>query len=110
MQKISNTLIPASRKHNPALQRVGDVIKKYKLDDKNKTISREFQLYAYDLAVELNDLAHKSLYMRLAKNTPRGLMESARSFVKDAQNARSKGRLFMWRLKQLKDEPKRKLH
>ena len=44
--------------------------------------------------------------MRLAKNTPRGLMESARSFVKDATNAKSKGRLFMWRLKQLKESVK----
>ena len=85
------------------LTSVGNILDKYKLDDKNKTVSREFQLYAYDLAVELGDLAHKSLYMRLAKNTPRGLMESARSFVKDAQNARSKGKLFMWILKQLKD-------
>lgn len=87
-----------------SLTSIGDILGKYKLDDKNKTVSREFQLYAYDLAVELNDLAHKSLYMRLAKNTPRGLMETARSFVKDATNARSKGRLFMWKLKQLKNE------
>ena len=85
------------------MQKIGDIVKKYKLDDKDKYVSREFQLYAYDLAVELDDLAHKSLYMRLAKTTPRGLMESARSFVKDAQNARSKGRLFMWKLKQLKE-------
>ena len=84
------------------MQKISDALKKYKLDDKNKTVSREFQLYAYDLAVELNDLAHKSLYMRLAKDTPRGLMESARSFVKDATNARSKGRLFMWKLGELK--------
>jgi hypothetical protein len=84
------------------LTAVGDLLSKYQLDDKNKTVSREFQLYAYDLAVELGDLAHKSLYMRLAKNTPRGLMETARSFVKDAANARSKGRLFMWKLSQLK--------
>ena len=61
------------------------------------------------MAVELDDLAHKSLYMRLAKNTPRGLMESARSFVKDATNAKSKGRLFMWRLKQLKENAKIKI-
>lgn len=84
------------------MQKIGDTLSKYKLDDKNKTVSREFQLYAYDLAVELDDLAHKSLYMRLAKVTPRGLMENARSFVKDASNARSKGKLFMWKLKQLK--------
>ncbi len=84
------------------MQKVGDIIAKYKFDDTDKYVSREFQKYAYDLAVELGDLPHKSLYMKLAKTTPRGLMESARSFVKDAQNARSKGRLFMWKLSELK--------
>jgi hypothetical protein len=84
------------------MQKISDIVAKYKLDDTDKYVSREFQKYAYDLAVELNDLPHKSLYMRLAKDTPRGLMESARSFVKDAQNARSKGKLFMWKLQQLK--------
>lgn len=86
------------------MQKVGDLITKYKLDDTDKYVSREFQKYAYDLAVELGDLPHKSLYMKLAKTMPRGIMESARSFVKDASNARSKGKLFMWKLKQLKNE------
>jgi hypothetical protein len=84
------------------LTSIGDVLSKYKLDDTDKYVSREFQKYAYDLAEELGDMDHKSLYMKLAKETPRGLMESARSFVKDAQNARSKGRLFMWKLGELK--------
>jgi len=84
------------------MQKVGDIIQKYKLDDTDKYVSREFQKYAFDLASELGDLAHKSLYMKLAKETPRGILESARSFVKDATNARSKGRLFMWKLKELK--------
>ena len=84
------------------MQKIGDALKKYKLDDTDKYVSREFQKYAYDLAVELGDLPHKSLYMRLAKTTPRILMEKARSFVADAQNAHSKGKLFMWKLKQLK--------
>lgn len=88
------------------MQKVGDIVAKFKTDDTDKYVSREFQKYAYDLSVELDDLAHKSLYMKLAKTTPRGLMESARSFVKDATNARSKGRLFMWRLKQLKNNAK----
>lgn len=88
------------------MQKISDVISKYKLDDKDKYVSREFQKYAYDLAVELNDLAHKPLYMRLCKTTPRILLEKARSFVSDAQNARSKGRLFMWKLTQLKKEAK----
>jgi hypothetical protein len=90
------------------MQKVGDIINKYKLEDTDKYVSREFQKYAYDLAEELGDMEHKSLYMKLSKETPRGLLESARSFVKDAQNARSKGRLFMWKLLQLKNESKSK--
>jgi hypothetical protein len=69
-------------------------------------VSKEFQKYAYDLAVELGDLSHKSLYMKLAKETPRILLEKARSFVKDATNAKSKGRLFMWKLSELKKQVK----
>lgn len=90
------------------MQKVGDVIKKYRLDDRDKYLSREFQKYAYDLSEELGDASHRSLYMKLAKETPRGLLETARSFVKDATNARSKPRLYMWKLKQLKDEIKNK--
>lgn len=89
-------------KRSKHLTSVGDILDKYKLDNTDKYVSREFQKYAYDLAVELDDLSHKSLYMKLAKTTPRGLMESARSFVKDASNAKSKGRLFMWKLNQLR--------
>lgn len=90
------------------MQKIGDIIQKYKLDDTDKYVSREFQKYAYELAEELGDMAHKSLYMKLAKETPRGLMETARSFVKDAANARSKGRLYMWKLQQLKKDVKLK--
>ena len=84
------------------MQKIGDIVTKYKFDDTDKYVSREFQKYAYDLATDLGDLAHKSLYMKLAKETPRILLEKARSFVKDAENARSKGRLFMWKLAELK--------
>lgn len=84
------------------MQKIGDLVKKYQLDDTDKYVSREFQKYAYDLAVELGDLSHKSLYMKLAKTTPRAMMENARSFVKDATNVQSRGRLFMWKLKELK--------
>ncbi len=84
---------------------IGDVLKKFKIEE-DKYISREFQQYGYDLAEELGDMKHKALYIKLAKETPRGLLESARSFVKDANNANSKGRLFMWKLKQLKNKTK----
>lgn len=91
-----------------AMQKISDIVNKYKLTDTDKYLSREFQKYAYDLAVELNDLSHKSLYMKICKDTPRILIERARTFVSDASQARSKGRLFMWRLKQLKEEFKNK--
>lgn len=84
------------------MQKIGDIVNKYKLEDRDKYISREFQKYAYDLAVELGDLSHKSLYMRLAKITPRILLEKAKSFAIDATKESNKGRLFMWKLKQLK--------
>lgn len=88
------------------MQKIGDIVGKFKFDDKDKYVSREFQKYGYDLAQELGDPKGTSLYIKLAKETPRGLMETARSFVKDAQNARSKTRLFMWKLNELKKEAK----
>ena len=80
--------------------KIGDVVAKFNIE-KDKYISAEFQKYGYDLAMELDDLKHKALYIKLAKVTPRQKMEAARSFVKDATNAKSKARLFMWKLGQL---------
>lgn len=80
------------------------ILKGYQLEtDKQRRISREWQDYAYRLALELDDLKHKSLYMKLAKEVDRALMEEVRIFVRGS-NAKSKGRLFMWRLKQMRDE------
>ena len=76
------------------------------IPEEDKYISREFQQYGYDLAEELGDLKHKALYIKLAKVTSRGLIETARSFVKDASNVRSKGKLFMWKLNELKTKSK----
>jgi len=90
--------------------KVGDVLKKYQTDDTDKYISREFQKYGYDLAEALGDMKHKSLYIKLAKETPRALLESAKSFVMDANNAKNKGSLFMWKLSQLKNTSRDNLH
>lgn len=73
----------------------------YTLQDKGGYISQEFQDYGYRLAVDLDDEKHKSLYIKLAKEKPRQWLEKARSFVLDADAARSKARLFMWKLKQI---------
>lgn len=81
-------------------QTVGDILKKFNpLED--KYISREFQAYGIYLSETLGDYKHKSLYIRLAKTVPRAILEKALSFVKDA-NARSKARLFMWKMGELR--------
>lgn len=89
-----------SKANQPTL--LGDILAKYQKPEDGKYITQEFQDYAYRLAVDLDDLAHKSLYMRLAKSTPRGLLDAARGFALDAPNARSKARIFMWKLRDLR--------
>lgn len=83
------------------MQTVGTILKKFNpLED--KYISREFQAYGIYLAEALGDYKHKSLYIRLAKTIPRAILEKALSFVKDS-HARNKGRLFMWKMKELRN-------
>lgn len=79
------------------------ILKNYDLDRK-KYISQEFQDYGYRLAVALDDLEHKSLYIKLAKEEDRRLLEEVKNFVKSAYEVKSKARLFMWKLAALKRE------
>lgn len=81
---------------------LGDILAKYQPSDRAKYISQEFQDYGYRLAVDLNDMDHKSLYIRMAKTVPRTILEAARAFAVDAEHAKSKGRLFMWKVTQLR--------
>lgn len=67
-----------------------------------KFITQEFQHFGYRLAEGLDDLEHKSLYIKLAKEVDRELLQRAWDFVKDSR-AKSKGRLFMWKLKKLRE-------
>ena len=87
---------------------IGDVLDKYKKQDKDKYISREFQKYGYDLAVEMDEPKKAALYIKLAKNTERAILENARSFIKGANNVKSKGKLFLWKVKKLKENSKKK--
>ena len=82
---------------------LGDIFKVYTpADDSGKYISKEFQDFGYRLAVDLDDLAHKALYIRLAKTVDRAILEKARAFAVDALHARSRARLFMWKMRELK--------
>lgn len=85
---------------------IGSLFDKYQAKENGKYISQEFQDYGYRLAVDLNDLPHKSLYIKLAKREPRAWLEQARRFVIDASSAKSKAKLFMWKLGQLKKAEK----
>lgn len=96
-----------TNKKTKGFSTIKDVLKDFKSDE-DKYISQEFQKYGYELSKELGDLKNKSLYIKLAKETPRYLLEEARGFIKDASNVKSPARLFMWRLKQLRDEKKKK--
>jgi hypothetical protein len=69
----------------------------------NKYISRPEQLLALRVAKELGDEKHKTLYLHLCKHLKAGLIEQALGFVSDAQ-ARDRGRLFSWKIKQLRRE------
>lgn len=71
----------------------GDVRNKY-----------EFQAFGNKLAEELNDPKHRSLYIKLAKSEDRGLLEQARDFVLNQEHITFKGKLFMWKLKELRKE------
>lgn len=88
------------------MQSIKQVLAKFD-PTKDKYISREFQAFGVHLAEELNDMKHKSLYIKMAKTEHRAILEKAFSFVVDSK-ANNKGALFMWKVKQLKDEKKAK--
>ncbi|OGH20208.1 MAG: hypothetical protein A3D74_00825 [Candidatus Levybacteria bacterium RIFCSPHIGHO2_02_FULL_37_13] len=84
------------------MQNISQILDKFH-PTKDKYISREFQSFGIHLAEELNDYKHRGLYIRLAKTVHRSILEKALSFVVDS-NAKNKGALFMWKLKELKAE------
>lgn len=83
-----------------------DILEKYDIDNQGKYITREFQDYGYRLAMELGDADRVGMYIKLAKTMDRTLLETAKNFVKDARNVKHKGRLFLWKVGQLKKEKK----
>jgi hypothetical protein len=84
------------------MQKLGKVLAKVDLtNNEDKYLSREFQKYGIYLSEKLEDPSHKSLYIRLAKTVDRKILDAALSFVLDAQ-AKSKARLFMWKVTQLR--------
>ena len=75
------------------------------LEKRQKYVKMEYQSYGLELAKELQDWKNRSLYIRLAKNTDRKILEMARYFVKDQspETIKTPYKLFMWKLRQLKE-------
>jgi hypothetical protein len=75
------------------------------LAKRQKYIKNDFQAIGLQIAEELNDWKHKALYIRLAKTSDPKILEAARNFIKDQSphTIKSKARLFMWKLKQLRN-------
>ena len=71
-----------------------------------KYVKHDFQDLGYRIAVKLNDLPHRSLYMRLAKTKSEAVLTQAMSFALDypLKYGNNRARIFMWKLKDLKEK------
>lgn len=85
-----------------AMKRLGQIIDEVKNPHRPKNLHKEFQVYGVYLAETLGDTKHYSLYIKLAKQYPRGILEEALNFAKDYPSAKSKAKIFMWKMGQLK--------
>jgi hypothetical protein len=83
------------------MEQIGNIIQRLEKKRESQRISREFQDYGVRLAEVLGDSKHKSLYIKLSKEKPRKALEEALSYVMDYPHAKNRGRLFMWKLKEL---------
>lgn len=82
---------------------IKQAIAEVKFKDRPKNIAHEFQMYGVYLAESLDDTKHYSLYIKLAKEVDRKLLDEALTFTKEYYGAKNKARVFMWKLKELKN-------
>jgi hypothetical protein len=92
------------------MKQLKTILEDIDIKKKGKFVTKEYQDYGLRLACELRDERRKSLYIKLAKEIPREILEEARAFVKDqsAGKVKSRARLFMWKLAELRKERKEK--
>jgi hypothetical protein len=84
------------------MESVGDILRK-KFEKKGLPRAKyEFQEYGIWLSEQLHDTRHKALYIKLAKEKPRPVLERARIFALECESSSvNRGRLFMWKLSEL---------
>lgn len=66
---------------------------------KKRRLTKPYQVFGIWIAQNLGDTKNIPLFIKLAKNQDKILLESAVSYVKDYPNARSRTHLFLWFLK-----------
>ena len=83
------------------MEPISDILKQKGIvsDHRNKY---EFQAYGNMLAEKLDDAKHRTLYIKLAKEEDRQLLEAAFSFAMDTDKKGGLGKFFMWKLKELR--------
>ncbi|OGE24936.1 hypothetical protein A3C26_00310 [Candidatus Daviesbacteria bacterium RIFCSPHIGHO2_02_FULL_39_12] len=86
------------------MKSIKTAIAEVKFKDRPKNLTKEFQVYGCYLAESLDDTKHYSLYIKLAKQLDRNLLEEALNYTKGYYSAKSKAKVFMWRLGQLKNQ------
>lgn len=86
------------------MKSIAKAIAETKFKDRPKNISHEFQMYGVFLAETLNDTKHYGLYIKLAKQLPREILEEALNFTKGYYGAKSKAKIFMWKLTELRKD------
>ncbi len=88
------------------LSKASSLLQKYDFVDRmtknSKYLKNEFQDFGVRLAHKLQDPKHKALYIKLAKELPRGILEQALTFTLDYPTRdNNKGRLYMWKLNEM---------
>ena len=86
------------------MKSIAKAISEVKFSNRPKNISHEFQFYGVFLAESLEDTKHYGLYIKLAKELDRKILEEALNYTKGYYGAKNKARVFMWKLSQLRKE------
>lgn len=89
------------------MQKLADLLGEKYNKNRPKNLSQEFQVYAVYLCESLGD-SNYPMYMRLAKKTDRAILAEALAFTKGYTAAKSKPKIFLWKVKQLKLEKSEK--
>lgn len=84
------------------MKSINKIIAEVKFKDRPQNLSKEFQVYGVFLAESLQDTKRYSLYIKLAKELPRKMLENALNYTKEYYGAKNKAKVFMWRLQELK--------